>query len=143
MAIADMPREELEDEIATLAAHIYAGTCRWLELVAELDGRGGVAGSSVAAWLAWRCGLTSRAAREHVRVARCLAELPLIHAAFARGEISYSKVRALTRVAEEESEEELLELARHMTASQLERAVRAYGRVTSAEARGLQDAAHV
>src|SRR5438874_1417314 len=141
MPIADMPREELEDEIATLAAHIYAGTCRWLELVAELDRRGGVAGSSVAAWLAWRCGLTGRAAREHVRVARCLAELPLIHAAFARGEISYSKVRALTRVADSLSEADLIDLARHLTAAQLEVALRAYRQVTAAEADRLQEAA--
>src|SRR5215210_133018 len=118
-----MSPEELEDEIATLAAHIYAGTCRWLDLVAELDRRGSLAGCSTAEWLAWRCALTPRAAREHVRVARCLGELPLIHDAFACGELSYAKVRALTRVAEPGNEEELLELARHMTASQLERAV--------------------
>src|SRR5436309_583953 len=138
-----MSRDELVDEIATLASHIYAGTCRWLELVAELDRRGGVVGSSVAAWLAWRCGLTSRAAREHVRVARCLPELPLIHAAFARGELSYSKVRALTRVADSRSEGDLLELAREMTAAQLELALRAYRRVTAAEADALHEAAYV
>src|SRR4051812_48397172 len=69
--------EELERELATLAAHLYAGTCRWLELVAELDRRGGWAvqgARSCAHWLAWRCGLAPRAAREHVRVARRLAE---------------------------------------------------------------------
>ena len=66
----------------------------------------------MAEWLAWRCALTPRAAREHVRVARRLPELPLVHAAFARGELSYAKVRALTRVATAGNEEELLELAR-------------------------------
>lgn len=130
----DMSLGELEDEIATLASHIYAGTCHWLELVAELDRRGGLAGCSTAEWLAWRCALTPRAAREHVRVARCLGGLPLIHAAFACGELSYAKVRALTRVAEPANEEELLELARHLTAAQLERTVRAYRRVTAEEA---------
>jgi Domain of unknown function (DUF222)/HNH endonuclease len=143
VTLSDLSDEELEDEIATLASHIYAGTCRWLELVAELDRRGGFAGCTVAEWLAWRCALTPRAAREHVRVARRLEELPLIHEAFACGELSYAKVRALTRVAETESEEELLELARHMTASQLERAVRAYRWVTAAEANDLQAMAHV
>ncbi len=141
--LTDLPLEQLEDEIATLASHIYAGTCRWLELVGELDRRGGFAGCTVAEWLAWRCALTPRAAREHVRVARRLSELPLIHGAFARGELSYAKVRALTRVADEASEQELLELARHLTASQLERAVRAYRRVTREEANALQDAAYV
>ena len=56
---------ELVDELATLASHIYAGTCRWLELVGELDRRGDWAGSgcgSCAEWLAWRCALTPRAA---------------------------------------------------------------------------------
>jgi hypothetical protein len=142
----DHSLDQLEDEIATLASHIYAGTCRWLELVGELDRRGGFTESgcgSCAEWLAWRCALAPRAAREHVRVARRLPELPLIHGAFAAGELSYAKVRALTRVADEESEEELLELARHLTAAQLERAVRAYRRVTVDEAKALDDAAHL
>jgi hypothetical protein len=141
-ALSDLSLDELEDEIATLASHIYAGTCRWLELVAEVDRRDGFAASSTAEWLAWRCALTPRAAREHVRVARRLGELPLIHEAFACGELSYAKVRALTRVAERGNEEELLELARHMTASQLERAVRAYRQVTAKEADELQALAY-
>lgn len=65
-------------------------------------------------------------AREHVRVAHRLQELPLIRAAFAEGQLSYSKVRALTRVENVEREQDLLNLARHATASQLERLVRAY-----------------
>jgi hypothetical protein len=143
MALADLSADELEDEIATLASHIYAGTCRWLELVAELDRRGGFAGCTVAEWLAWRCALTPRSAREHVRVARKLAELPAIHEAFACGELSYAKVRALTRVATPANEEELLALARCLTASQLERAVRAYRRVSTEQAAALQDLAYV
>jgi hypothetical protein len=142
----DLSLAELEAEIAQLASHIYAGTCRWLDLVGELDRRGGFAEfgcGSCAEWLAWRCALAPRAAREHVRVARRLRELPLIHGAFACGELSYAKVRALTRVADEDSEEELLELARHLTAAQLERAVRAYRRVSADQARALEDAAHL
>jgi hypothetical protein len=72
-----------------------------------------------------------------------LGELPLIHASFACGELSYAKVRALTRVASPESEEELLELACCLTASQLERAIRAYRWVSAAEANDLQSLAHV
>jgi hypothetical protein len=147
MAVAeDLSLDQLEDEIAELSSHIYAGTCRWLELVGELDRRGGFTESgcgSCAEWLAWRCALAPRAAREHVRVARRLPELPLIHGAFARGELSYAKVRALTRVADADSEEELLELANHLTAAQLERAVRAYRRVTADEAKALEDTAHL
>jgi hypothetical protein len=141
-----MSLEELEEELATLASHIYAGTCRWLELVGELDRRGEWAEAgcgSCAEWLAWRCGLLPRAAREHVRVARRLPELPLVRAAFARGELSYAKVRALTRVAEPHSEEELLELAYAMTAAQLERALRAYRRLTNEDANDLHENAHL
>jgi hypothetical protein len=133
---------ELEEELASLASHIYAGTCRWLELVAELDRRGELA-CSCSEWLAWRCGLTPRTAREHVRIARRLRELPLIRAAFARGKVSFAKVRALTRIAQSESEEELLKLALHMTAAQLERAVRAYRRVTTEEALAVQENAYL
>ena len=141
--VEDLSFDVLEEELASLASHLYAGMCRWLELVAELDRRGGLSGCTTAEWLAWRCGLTPRTAREHVRVALRLAELPWIRAAFAIGELSYAKVRALTRIAEPESEEELLELARQLTAAQLDRAVRAYRRVTTDEAAALQDTAYL
>ena len=144
--LAAFSLDELDVELATLASHIYAGTCRWLELVAEMDRRGGWAEEgrgSCADWLAWRCALTPRSAREHVRVARTLPEVPMIHAAFAHGELSYAKVRALTRVATAENEEGLLEPARVFTAAQLERAVRAYRRVTTEESRDLQEAAYL
>src|SRR5439155_1348205 len=143
--IAALSLDDLEAELATLASHLYAGTCRWLELLGEIDRRGGWSESgagSCAEWLAWRCALTPRSAREHVRVARRLSELPAIRASFARGELSYAKVRALTRVATGENEEELLALARVFTAAQLERAVRAYRRVTTPEGRELPEGAH-
>ena len=128
---ADLSIRQLEDELAVYAAHLSAGMCRWLELVAELDRRvGRTAWRSCAEWIAYRCALTPRSAREHVRVARALSELPAIREAFARGELSYAKVRALTRVATPESEAGLLPLAGVLTASQLERALRVYRRVT-------------
>jgi hypothetical protein len=140
--VSELSFAELEDELAALASHLYAGMCRWLELVAEIDRRGELVGCTTAAWIAWRCGLTPRTARDHVRIARRLEELPFIHEAFARGELSYAKVRALTRVADAGNEGELLELARHATASQLERAIRAYRRVTLDEAAAAQAAAY-
>ena len=132
----DWPLERLEREIGGLAAHIHAATCRWLELVAEYDRREGWAewgAKSCAQWLAHQCALAPSAAREHVRVARSLAELPLIRAAFGRGELSYSQVRALSRAATPELEEGLLELARYATAAQLERTLRAYKGVLERE----------
>jgi hypothetical protein len=132
----EKPLELLEREISELAAHIHAATCRWLVMVAEYDRREGWAGwgcKSCASWLSWRCSLAPSAAREHVRVARRLAELPLITAAFGRGELSYSQVRALSRVGTAETEEAMLELARFSTAAQLERILRGYGGVVERE----------
>lgn len=145
-AISGIPLELIEREIEQLAAQINAGSARWLELVAEFDRREGWGGSgcrSTAEWVAWRCALTPRSAREQVRVARALPELPRIREAFSDGRLSYSKVRALTRVADGDSERDLLELARHATAAQLERMVRAARRATTAEADEASRASYV
>jgi hypothetical protein len=131
------PLPEIEREICELAAHIAAATCRWLGLAAEFDERGGherFGFASCASWLAWRCSITPRAAREQLRVARSLRELPRIRDSFACGALSYSKVRALTRVAEPEMEGELLELAEDATAAQLERLLRGYRGAIAADA---------
>jgi len=128
--------ERLEAEIGELAAHIQAATCRWLLMVAELDRREGWAGwgcRSCAEWLSLRCGLALGPGREHVRVAHRLTELPLVRAEFGAGRLSYSKVRAITRVATPDSEDELVELALHATAAQLERIVRAYRTAASGD----------
>jgi uncharacterized protein DUF222/HNH endonuclease len=145
-AVTDLPLELIERRLAELAAQINAGSCRWLELLAEFDRRCGWANTgclSTADWVAWRCAVSPRAAREHVRIARCLAELPLLHAAFSRGELSYSMLRPLTRVAARESEADLLELARHATAAQLERVLGRFRHVSSEEARDANERAFV
>lgn len=109
----------------------------------EFEREGGAAVDGCERWLAFRCGISTREAREYVRVARALEELPAIRAAFARGELSFSKVRALTRVATASSEEGLLDLATALTASQLERALRAFRRLTSEEARDSHELEYV
>ncbi len=134
--VHDLPLEHLEHEICQLSAHLAASMCRWLMLVAEFDRREGWAGDGVrscAHWLNWRCGLSMVSAREQVRVAHRLGELPLVHAAFAAGELSYSKVRALVRVATPATETDLVELARHATAAHLERIDRARRSVSRQE----------
>ncbi|MGY1688546.1 DUF222 domain-containing protein [Geodermatophilus sp. SYSU D01105] len=87
---------------------------------------------SCAHWLAWQCGMSPGTAREHVRVARALVNLPQVSAAFAAGRLSYSEVRALTRVAEPATEAELLTFALEATASQTERVVRQWRRADAA-----------
>src|SRR4051794_38663360 len=125
------PLAELAWAITSGAVRMAAATAAWLRLVAEFDERSGWHGvgmHSCAHWLAWQCGLGPGAAREHVRVARALRGLPRIEAAFAAGRLSYSKVRALTRIAEPDSEASLLDLALQLTASQTERTVRQWRR---------------
>src|SRR5437867_3112090 len=123
--------DRLGDEIAELSAHLDAATARLLDLIREFDARGGwnTGFLSCAGWLTWRVGLDPGAARERVRVARALGTLPRLAQALARGELSYAKVRALTRVATPETEERLLAVGRAGTAAHVERIVRGWRRV--------------
>src|SRR6267142_3413245 len=134
--VAELDR--LGDEIAELSAHLDAATARLLDLIREFDARAGwnTGFRSCAEWLSWRVGLDLGAARERVRVAHALGALPLMAEALARGELSYAKVRALTRVATPETEERLLGVGRQGTAEHVERIVRGWRRVDrTAEAR--------
>ena len=136
--MATFSLDRLGDEIAELSAHLDAATARLLELIREFDTREGwnTGFSSCAAWLAWRVGFAPGAAREHVRVARALGPLPRLSHALARGELSYAKVRELTRVATPETEERLLAVGRAGTAEHVERIVRGWRRMDrKAEAR--------
>jgi len=122
-----LPLEQIESEICTLAGQIAAATSRYLCLLAEFDERQGWMGWNVRScpqWLSWRCGLDLRTAREHLRVARQLRALPLLQEAFGAGRLSYSKVRAISRVAVPENEAALVEGALHATAAQIDRLTR-------------------
>ena len=121
--------DALEREITDLCAQINAASYRLLQLIAELDDQapwGAWGLKSCAHWLNWRCGIGLNAAREKVRVAHALKALPSISSAFESGRLSFSKVRALTRIADSVNEAQLLELAYHATAAQVEKLVRAY-----------------
>jgi hypothetical protein len=127
---------ELEAQITELAGHLNAANYRWLTLIGQFDRRNGWADGklpSCAHWLNFKCGLNLGAARERVRVAHALEGLPKIAASMARGELSYSKVRAITRVACEATEESFLMIALHGTAYHVERLVRGYRRAQDAE----------
>src|SRR5947207_12642328 len=129
--ISRLSTERLDAEIGELAAHINAATARFLLLVAEFDRRdacGEWGFPDCAGWLSWRCSLSPRAAREHLRVARALSGMPKVAAAFLRGELTFSKVRVLSRIARPHNEEALLTCAPHATAAPLERISRAYRR---------------
>jgi hypothetical protein len=131
-----VPLERLEAQICELAGHLAAATCRFLVLLADFDARRGWASwdmNSCAEWLSWKCQMSSGTAREHVRVARALRDLPVIRAEFGAGRLSYAKVRALTRIATPDTDAGLAELAGPMTGNQLERFARAHRQVSSAD----------
>ena len=128
--------QELEDQITELAGQLNAANYRWLTLIAEFDRRNGWSDGklqSCAHWLNFKCGLNLGAAREKVRVAHALLGLPKIAASMSRGELSYSKVRAVTRVASEATEDTFLMIALHGTAHHVERLVSGYRRAQEAE----------
>src|SRR5688572_30348841 len=104
----------IEEEIAAFVARIDACEHDLLTRLREFDAKQGWVGraTSCSRWLSWRTGLSMQAARERVRVARALGGLPLIDAAMRRGELSYSKVRALTRIATRRTEWKWVETAR-------------------------------
>src|SRR5262245_51705144 len=138
--------DALADDIAIAAAHIDAATHGLLTSIRRFDAAGGWAwqgARSCAHWLSWRIGLGLGAAREKVRVAKALAELPHVDAALMRGELSFAKVRAITRVATPDNELLLLQYAQSATGSQLERICRSFRRVMRPPGRAHEDERYV
>ena len=131
----------LGEAIAETAAIIDVATHRFLSQLREFDRVDGwhrAGAVSCAHWLSWRVGMDLGAAREKVRVAKALDGLPLIDEALRKGEISYSKVRAMTRVATAGNEADLLSMARNATGAQLEKICRLKRKLN-----GLEDAAEL
>ena len=125
-------------EITELCSYICAAESRLLTLIREFDEKEYWAGQglcSCAHWLNFKCGIGMNAAREKIRVAHALAELPKINEEFSNGKLSYSKVRAITRIADESNEDYLLMIAEHGTAHHVEKLVSKYR-----TAKRLQDA---
>jgi len=118
--------KRLGAEISKLCSYIYAAEHRLLTLIREFDEHKGwewLGFHSCAHWLNFKCGIDLNTARERVRVAHALGKLPKIDARFATGALSYSKVRAITRIADESNEDKLLHLAKHSTAHHVEKIV--------------------
>ncbi len=132
---ASIPLNQLEEELCGLAARMAAVTCAFLVAVGEFDRRRGWEPwecHDMASWLSWKCGISPVTAREQVRVASALGKFSLVRERFATGQLSYSQVRAITRVATGETEEQLVEMAGLMTAAQLETVLRGYRKASRA-----------
>jgi hypothetical protein len=128
--------DQLADKITILAGQINAANYRFLKLIAEFDRRTAWEGPGIrscAYWLNWKCGISVGVAREKVRVARALEELPEINEAFEKGELSYSKVRAMTRAATDLNESYLLNIAQYGTAQHVEKLVGTFRTVSRVE----------
>ena len=129
--IPDDPAE-LRRAVTRMAGHINLADWRFIKLIAAMERtRGWREGGycNLGNWLDHRCGLGPCAARERIRIGRALAKVPQIDAAFRDGMISYSKVRAITRVATPDTDAMLLAIAEGSSAAQLESLVRTYERV--------------
>ncbi len=138
-ADGDVPLDRLEAEIMSWSANLAAATARLLGWIGEYDRREGWKTwgvQSCSQWLSWKCGDSPHTARERVRVARALEALPITAAAFAGGELSYSKVRAITRVACAGDDADWAETARHSTGAQLDRIVAGVSRALDTDETG-------
>jgi hypothetical protein len=136
VASLEVPLERLEAQICEGAAHLAAGMGRWLLLVGEFDRRKGYERwecRSSAFWLNWQAGISVRTAQDQVRVGRALLDYPRIAEAMCQGRLSYSKVRAITRVVTPETEATLIDLALAVPTSQVERVVAGRRRVEVSE----------
>ena len=125
--------DKLDQAIVKLSTRINAANYELLVLIREFDERGGFLRwglTNCVDWLHWRCDISHITAREKVRIAHALKDLPEISAAFSTGKLSYSKVRALTRVATVMTEVALLDFARTHTAARVEERCRQMHNVT-------------
>src|SRR5947209_5586821 len=141
----EIPLERLEAQICEGAGHLAAGVGRWLLLVGEFDRRKGYERwecRSSAFWLNWHCGISVRTGQEQVRVGRALLDYPRVAEALCEGRLSYSKVRAITRVVTPETEKTLIDLASAVPTSQIERIVAGRKRV-DAESANTHEARHL
>jgi Domain of unknown function (DUF222) len=133
---SSLPIERLEAELIGCAALENVHKARFVGLLAEfLDRRGWESWACVSPvqWLSWKCGLGPTAASVHIRVARALGALPAIAAAFASGALSWSKVRAVTRVATPATDSIWAEWARHGTGAQIDTMAAAARRMGAAD----------
>src|SRR4051794_25867094 len=110
-ALSALTEAQLADRLTTWAGRIAAGEARLLLYLGEFDDRHGWSGVGIlscAHWVAWRLGMGPKAASERVRVARVPRQLPKICAAFIAGKLSFSRVRAITRISTPANEEVFL-----------------------------------
>src|ERR1700712_622900 len=126
-ALVSLSNQDVMDQVTTWAGRMAAGEAQLLLYIGELDERSAWSGHGVlscAHWLSWKCGMGGKVASDRVRIARALRSLPQTFAAFAAGRLSFTQVRAITRMAVPEDEAKYLRIAKAATGQQLERLAR-------------------
>ncbi|HEY6378004.1 MAG TPA: DUF222 domain-containing protein [Candidatus Dormibacteraeota bacterium] len=134
---------QLGETLCELAARVHAGMAELTRMAAAFDdaeGWGGWGVRSCTHWLSINAGFDLFTGDELLRVGHALTRQPRLAAAFSAGELSFDKVRAVSRVATPADEEILLEIARQASGSQLARICRGYRRVLEANAREQAEA---
>jgi len=135
--------EELDAAIGRLSRHLNSCNYQLMVVLREFDERGGWLKwgfTDAVSWLRWRCDLSISAARDKLRVAHALKSLSAMSGAFKRGALSYSKVRSLTRIATVDTEEELIEAAMAMSATNVEAYCRQRKNASSESVKGANKA---
>jgi Domain of unknown function (DUF222) len=122
---------DLGERLTTRRGLMDRGEAAWLRLLADfdrhelwqLDGQ-----ASCVDWLVWRAGLAVGTAYEKRRIAQELQRRPLLAEAFEAGDISYSAVRAITRLDDPDPEVDarLIDVAKAGTVRDLETLVLRY-----------------
>ena len=121
---------ELEADLARACGTLNMAAAAQVQLIAKVLESGSYAASGVRSaeqWVAWQCGVSLAHARQLVRMARRLPELPATGAAFAAGELAEDQVAVICRHVPAHNDAEAAELARFATVSQLRRVLGRYG----------------
>jgi hypothetical protein len=121
---------EIDAVLDEVAGHLNAQHARLVDVAVRLlaDDRlwAGPGVHSVTQFLAWKTAVTPARARQLVAIAERAAELPVCVEALRAGELSVDQVAAVARRVPWWADEEVCELAKQATVTQLARALAAY-----------------
>ncbi len=126
-----LPKDEssIRHRLKALSQEITSNHADLLELLVRFDDLQGwkSSGSShCAAWMNFEIGISIQLSWEYLRVGRKLQSLPTVKALFRVGKLSWSKVRLITRVADDNNEKILCHAALDASVSDVKRICEGY-----------------
>jgi hypothetical protein len=135
-AVVRTEANQVSAALRELAGQIHAANAELVGLLSRFDALGGWHGigiRSLGHWASIHLGIDVRTAAQQTQIGHRLAALPAIAAAAAAGELGWSKLQLVARVADPASEAKWLGLAREMAVGQLARVVSAYRRASETD----------